>query len=103
MKIGAAALVQAWGRNMTYVRNGVDLFTFKGRRVELRPDETTLDYSVDQANFKIIADVADFGTVRPQKFDVVRWDGIEYTVQIGYAAGADEDELIKIRVQGGLA
>lgn len=103
MKIGAETLVLGWGRSMTLVRDGVELLTFKGRRVEMRPDERALDYSVDQEIFKIYAAASEWGAVRPQKFDVIRWDGKEYTVQVGHAAGADEDELIKMRVQGGLA
>lgn len=103
MKIGAAALVQAWGRTMSYYRDGVKLFDFKGRRAEIRPEAEQLDYSVDQLNFNIIAAVEDFGDVRPQKFDVVLWDGQNYVVQKGHAAGADEDELIKMHVRGGMA
>lgn len=79
------------------------MFSFKGRRVEMRPDEQPLDASVDQENFKIIGAASEWGAIRPQKFDVIVWEGKEFTVQVGHAAGADEDELIKMRVQGGLA
>ena len=102
MKIGAENLVLKWGRPMQLKRDGVVLLSFKGRLAEVRPGSEEYDQSVDQHNYKIIGGVSEFGTVRPQKFDVVVYDGQEYTVQRSHVAGADEDELIKMMVRGGL-
>lgn len=106
--IGAAALILAWGRDMQYVRDGVVLFTFKGRRAENRPTEIELIESVDQHNFKIIALTEQFVDaltglpVRPRKFDrVIDEQGEEYTVQRGHMAGAEVDEVVKLLVTGG--
>lgn len=100
--VGAAALINAWGRNMQFRRDGVVLFTFKGRRAETRPNESELIESVDQHNFKIIALATAFGNIIPRKFDVVIDErGEEYTVQRGHTAGADVDELVHMLVKGG--
>jgi hypothetical protein len=106
MKIGAGAIVRQWGRRMSLTRGGVVLIAeFKGRRAELRPGSEELENSVDQLNFVIIADAEEFGAIRPQKFDVItKLDTLEkFTVQVGRATGADEDELIKMVVRGGIA
>jgi len=95
---------------MTFWRDGVQLFSFKGRLVEDRPAAEELDYSVDQHNQRIIAAATDFVAgspplpVRPRKFDVVKItaSGDVFTVQRGHVAGADEDELIKMQVRGGM-
>lgn len=107
MKIGAELLIQQWGRPMEYYRNGVKLFGFKGRIVHPKQFSEEFDYSADQAHLQIIAAISDFVTsstnirVAPVKFDMVRYQGEDYTVQRGYAAGADEDELVKLDVIGG--
>lgn len=105
MKIGAGALVKQWGRAMSLSRDGEVLVdSFKGRKVELRPEDVPLDGSIDQHNFIIIGSVDEFNDVVPQKFDVVTQlsSGTEYTVQRSHEAGADEDELYKMHVRGGI-
>lgn len=108
MKVGAEALVRQWGRDMTFWRDGVEMFGFKGRLVETRPTEDQFDYSVDQHNFRIIGCFSDFvfgspvQPVVPRKFDVIQYRGESYTVQRSHIAGADEDELIKMEVRGGV-
>jgi hypothetical protein len=104
MKIGAEVLVRGWGRSMTLSRAGTVLFSFKGRRANIRPEAEDFDQSVDQLNFRIIAMWEDFGGVMPLKFDVVTDErGEEFTVQSAKLAGADVDELIKMVVRGGQA
>lgn len=104
MKIGAATLIREWGRPMSLKRDGVIMVDFLGRRYEysrLRETEP-LDYSVDQDLFNIIAAYEDLLGVDPQKFDVILFNGHEYTVQHSHAAGADENEVIRMLVKGGL-
>lgn len=106
MKIGAASMVRAWGRDMTLSRDGGVIASFKGRKAEARAHEVeafVLDYSVDQEVFFIIVAVEDLYGVVPQKFDVITFvsNQAEYTVQRSHTAGADEDELVKMFVKGG--
>lgn len=104
MKIGAAGLIHAWGRDMTLSRNGTVIASFKGRKYQVRAhdiDAQVLDYSVDQTIFFVVAAYEDLGGVTPLKFDVLTFGGVEYTVQKSHDAGADEDEVIRILVKGG--
>lgn len=113
MKIGAAALIRAWGRDMTLLRNGVELVSFKGRKYELRAHNSQqfeLDYSMDQEMMFVIIPFEDLKGVVPQRLDVIRFDtkpgtgaAIEYTVQRGHDAGADEDEVCRLLLKGGIA
>lgn len=101
--VGAAALINAWGRTMQFKRAGVLLFTFKGRRAETRPTELELMESVDQHLFKIMGLATAFGNITPRKFDIIIDEyGDEYTVQRGRRAGADVDELVHMIVKGGI-
>lgn len=106
MKIGAAKLIHAWGRDMTLSRGGVPLVNFKGRLYNNRPETDMLDSSVDQHLFRVIAVYDDFAgspAVVPQKFDVILdvAKGNSYTVQQAFTAGADVDEVIRMVVKGG--
>lgn len=109
MKIGAELLIRQWGRPMAFYRDGVLLFEFKGRVVQAKPATDDVSYSFDQNHCQIIGAVSDFVAgspptkIRPVKFDVVKYLGEDYTVQRGYFAGADEDELCKMDVIGGTA
>jgi len=103
MMIGAAKMVQKWGRTAVLSRAGVELATFKARRVEIRPEEAALVNSVDQARFILIAAAADLDAVGvPLKFDTVVYEGQEYTIEVAHGAGQDVNELIKMRVYGGV-
>lgn len=111
MKIGAAWMIRAWGRDMTLLRDFVPLVSFKGKKYEPRAHQTQtfeLDYSLDQEQFFIVVAFEDLAGVIPQKFDVIRMDtkvgtgaSIEYAVERGHEAGADEDEVYRILVRGG--
>lgn len=104
MKLGVAKLVRTWGTQMTLARNGVDLFTFVGRLSNRRPRTEDLVNDYDEQNFLVIM-CAEDAAVRPQKYDVIRIEKTkdEYTVQYMTPAGADEEELLKLAVRGGLA
>lgn len=109
MKIGAGDLVKAWGQKMNLKRNGSTIINqFYGRLVDPRGSQMEaelweFDNSVSQEFLVLIAAADEFGTVRPQKFDVVTLvgSGREYTVQRARTAGADEEELVKMLVAGG--
>lgn len=110
MKIGAATLVKGWGSKLTLKRNGVTLVTFTGRLLDPRgsraePEFLEFDGSTTQELLLVIGCSEDFGSVRPQKFDVVTnvTTGEEYTVQRSRSSGADQNELVKMLVMGGRA
>lgn len=109
MRIGAAALLEAWGTPMALKRAGVTLIpSFKGRFYNNRPEAAELEYSVDQQLFRIITSYDNFAgspTLFPQKFDVITdlRRNIEYTVQYAFDAGAEEPEVVRIIVKGGQA
>lgn len=112
MKIGAAWMIRAWGREMTLLRDGVPLVSFKGKKYEVRAHEAQvfqLDYSVDQEIIFVVVAFEDMNGVIPQKMDRIRFDtkpgmgaAIEYTVQRSHEAGADEDEVYRILLKGGI-
>lgn len=102
MIIGAGALVRAWGRDMVFKRDGNVLLHFKGRLAEFRPFEEPIMESVDQNKYIVIAVAADFGSIRPHKYDIIIYEDEEYTVHRGHTAGAEEVELLKMIVFGGI-
>lgn len=106
MKVGAALMIRQWGRDMLLSRGGVVLVSFKGRKYEPRAHEVAsfaLDNSFDQEVIFIVVAFEDLNGVVPQKFDVITFvgTGVEYTVQRGHTAGADEDEIVRILLKGG--
>lgn len=105
MKIGAASLIRAWGRPMTLKRDGVVFLDFIGKRFEFSAGDAaaeSLDYSADQEVFNIIVAYEDLLGIVPQKFDVIVYNGNEYTVQRSRTNGADEEEVTRMLVKGGL-
>lgn len=105
MKIGVASYIRLWGRPMALKRDGVVMVDFIGRRYEAvreRFQEPSLDYSVDQDLFAVLVAYEDLLGIEPQKFDIILFDGEEFTVQRSRTAGADENEVVRIVVKGGL-